>query len=625
MIANFRFKLTLLGVERLASPLNTAGVKIKSEKEGANVFFRTKLSGSLRFIETDYDALNSLEQSSERCADVFFTVERYCGGVYTPFWQGVFSLNEVKWNHSRCEAVVQPRPNDAYRKIIDFYTKEFNVLDLPATDAVTAKIDLNEQFEFISTSNEGAIADNEDADTWLLFLKMNYWIDGNLTNKGRRNETCVWFRTVTTRPFFNGIAPELNGWTLINENQSTKVAKYAKKPAIYNFTAYQYGSKGAFNHYQDLKQINCGAPFDGANWILIPECLNIREKIVDDRPRQLIWRFGAFTFNRNRRLLDVLSFLVGKVSPDVAPVASEFFTDPVNYATGMPNKVRNLLIAQKSDIISSRSSEAAKKGMLSLKNILDDLRMMFNVYWFLDAEGKIRLEHISYFESIGSEDFTVPKYAKHLEGKNAYEYQTDKMPRFEKLIFSDAANEDFQEGLIEYASSCVNYQEGQDTSEQTVSRISTDIENIIVSGDEGSREGFVLISHDGSGNIYSESGDITGVSRINGHLSAANLMRNYWLHNRVLISGLLNGRATNFRSVIKTKKQDSFSVPLCCALEINPFFKYITNVGSNGSLLTSEIDFKTQQVTLEIIHETGGSGLAQIARQFDDSFDDSFL
>lgn len=629
MNKDFRYKISYQGGFRYMDPLNANGTKIKTEKEGENVFFRSKLSGSLKFIKEDFGVLLSLELSGGRCTELLLDVDRFCGGAYVPFWKGTFSLNEVKWNLSKCEAQVQARPNDAYRKVIDYYSKEFNVLELPATDTVAAKLDLDQQFAFLSLPNAEEVGNYEHSDTWALFLQMNYWIDGNLTHKGKYNTTAIFFRTTTTRPFINGAPPELSGWTIIDENQDTQVATYAKKPDIYNFQPYRYDSKAAFNHYQDLYQIPCGGDYDEENWLLIPDCLNIRKKITEDRNMQIVWRFGSFQFNRNRKLLDVVKFLLSKTAPEVEPAAaseiSEFFTLDTNYATGETNKVKNILIAQKSDIISSNSSEAAKKGMISLKNLLDDLRAIFQVYWFLDAEGKFRLEHISYFEDLETVDFTEEKYKHNLEGKLAYEYETSKMPRFEKLIFSDAENEDFREGIIEYVSSCVNYQEGQDKKETTISRISTDIENLIISGNSGSREGFVLISHDNAGKVLKEIGDISGTETINAHLSAANVMRNYWLHNRVLFSGIMNGKVTEFLSVVKTKKQVPFTVPLNCELEINPFFTYITNLGNKGSLFSSEIDFKSNSITLEIIHETTGSGIADLLRQFDDSFDLSFL
>lgn len=623
----FRYFISFLGGKYLVNPLGTG--KLKAEKDGDNIFFRNKLSGDYQFANSDFTLLHNLEKSEERCTEVLFTIEKLCGMEYKPYWNGLFSPNEGKWNLSKCVVTFSVRTDDPYRKIVDYYSKEYNALEVLPTDTVAAKFDFNEQFEFKEIGGD-TIQDQDG--TWAVFLQERYWIDGDWNSQGKHAYLDVIFRLVTTRDFVNGFPPELDTWTLIDANYTTLKAKYAKVPDLYNFKPYVYRFKSDFEKYPDLKQIPCNTFFDSSKYVKAYNlndgegCFNIRKNIDDNRWVSLIWEFGTFYFDRNRKLLDVLFFLLGKLDPSLLPPKSsdlsDFFTAQTNYATGTANQVKDLLIAHKSDIVSSTSTEAATKGMVSLKAMLENLREMFQVYWFLDANGKFRIEHISYFESLGQTDFTIAKYARYLEGKEAYEYDKSKMPRFEKLVFSDTQTEDFAEGLIEYASPCVNYEEGQDMKERTVSLFTTDIENLLVNA-SGSRSGFVLISHEG-GLITKEAGSITGILQNNAHLSAANLVMNYYDFNRVLISGLVNGNPRNFKSVLKTKKQVAFSVPGCCDLEPNPFFTYITNVGRKGSLLSSEVDLKTGMVTFEIVHEATGSGFASRARSHNDSFNQSF-
>lgn len=623
----FRYFISFLGRQYQVNPLGIG--KLKSEKDGENIFFRTKLSGDLIFIENDFNILLDLEQSSERCTEVLFRIEKHCGLEFKPFWNGTFSMNEAKVNLSKCTISVSIRPDDPYRKIIDYYSKEYNILEAPATDSIQAKFDFNEQFEF---KDIGGDTIGDHGDTWALFLQERYWIDGDWNSQGKHQNVDIIFRLVTTRDFVNGFPPELSSWTLIDANYTTLKAKYAKAPDLYNFKPYLWRFQSDFNRYPELKQIGCGAAFDQTKYIRAFNlndqngCYNLRTDIDDNRWVSLIWEFGTFHFTRNRKLLDVINFLLKKVYTEASHATSanisEFFTASTNYATGAANKVKNLLIAHKSDIVSWNSSEAATKGVASLKAILENLRDMFQVYWFLDATGKFRLEHISYIEAIGEIDFTVAKYQKYLEGKKAYEYEKAKMPRFEKLVFGDTESEDFAQGLIEYSSACVNYDEGQDTKEKNISIFTTDIENLIVNASR-SRSGFVLLSHEG-GVITKEAGDVTGRILNNAHLSAANLMKHYFDYGRVMISGFVNGKTKVFKTVMKTKKQVPFAVPICCDLEPNPFFNYITNLGNEGSLLSYEVNLKTEMITLEVIHEATGSGFASKARQFDDSFDQSF-
>lgn len=631
----FRFILIINGTSYEVDPIGVDGAKLKSEPEGENVFFRRKLSGSLKFVKSDFALLYALETSEERCADVFLNLEMLCDGAWRLEWQGVFSLNEVKFNVSKCEATVQARPNDAYRCVIDHYNKEYNILEVPVSEAIAANVGTSGTFEFLQILHED-LDDLEDRDSWGTFLEMRYWIDGSGADKGYYSTRDILFRQVLVSPYVNGEPEDLSqdGWFIVAPNDASQMTTYGRPPEIPGFTPFVYRYKSEFyGKYPDLLQWNCGDLPDPAKYVVVrvdsgtPDCVNIPTKRFEDRYVTLIWEFGSFYFTRNRNFLDTLRFLVQKTCPAVAPQfssqLSEFFSGNINYATGATNKLKGLLLAQKTDIINYKSSEAATKGIISLKKVLDDLAAMFDVHWFINAAGKFQLEHISYFENVGFIDFTVEKYKRNLAGKFEYEYETAKMPRYEKLTFTEAAGDDFKEGVIEYQGACVNYEEGQDIKEKSVSNFVTDLNLLVVSGESVAKNGFVLMAQS-NGQIDYEVGDLTGSLLTNGHLSAANLLKNYHKHNRVLSTGLRNGKPAIFASVLKTKKQVSFSVDYSCELEINPFFRYITNVSENGSLAASELNLKTGTVTIETIHETYGSGFNVSGRQFDDSFDDSF-
>lgn len=632
----FRFILSVNGISTEINPLGIDAAKLKSEPEGENIFFRRKLSGTLKFNKEDFSLLYALEKSESRCNDILLNIEKLCGGIYRTEWPGMFSLNEVKWNVSRCEAEVQVRPNDAYRCILDNYSKEHNLLELPVSTAVSASISTTGEFQFLFTSlSDGSFDIRDDVQTWATFLEIRNWQDGDAFSAGRHANEDIKFRQILSKPYINGEAEDLSqdGWIIINDDPNAQIAYYARPPAVPGFTPFVYTHDDDFyGKYPDLLQINCGDGFDPNKFLLVKvdvdNCVDIRKKKGEERLVTLLWEFGSFYFTRNRNFIDALRFLVHKTCPELAPQnaadISQFFSNQTNYATNRPNKLRNMLIAQKSDIINYKSSEAASKGMISLKAMLEDLRSMFDARWFINASGKFQIEHISYFSSIGLVDFTEEKYAKQVAGKFAYEYEKAKMPRYERLKFSEATNEDFKEGIIEYSGACVNYDEGQDAKEETVSSFTTDIDTLVLNGETASKNGFVLMVQS-SGQVEYESGDLTGATLANGHLSAANLLKHYHNHSRIMASGLRNGKPAVFASVLKTKKQVPFSVDYCCDLDLNPFFRYITEVSSNGSLASSELNLKTNVATIETIHETTGSGLAVIGgRQFSDSFDDSF-
>lgn len=631
------YRLIIQDVPYQVQPRGVDGLKIKSEAESGQIFHRRKLTGTFLLKDADYALLYQLEKSGDRCVPLYLEIIRNCDNQVE--WTGIFSLNEVKWDLSRCEALITVRPNDKYRLVLDYYAKEYNVLLVPPTDPVKVQLDFEHQFEFKNITG-GTLLDEPDSDTWAVFLEARYWIDGNLTRKGVRENNDIIFRLVTTRAYVNGEAPDLSGggWKIVDTDEVQRLAKYAKAPDLYNFVPYQYRSKSDFLRYRDLLQVECNATYDPTRYVKVTganaansdacggTCLHYRLKVNEDRCVALLWEFGTFHFDRNRQLLRVIKFLLNQTCPELEPATpeeiSEFLTTPTNYVTGQDNQLLNLLIAQKSDILAWNSSEAATKGMLSLKNLLDDLKAMLDVRWFINAAGKFQLEHISYFENTGTLDLTQGEYAPYLRGQAKYEYRTEEMPRFEKLTFAEALNEDFEQGVIEYGGACVTYQEGQDTREINVTRLVTDLEYLLTSSG-ANKNGFVLLANR-IGQIPKEAGHLTGIRYANAHLAAANLVHHYHTHNRVLYTGVVNGVPATFKSVQKTRKQTTLNLPTCCGAELNPYWEYITNLGSGGKLLSAEVSLKTGVAAVDIVFDTTGSGAFDPGRQFSDSFNDSF-
>ena len=63
-----------------------------------------------------------------------------------------------------------------------------------------------------------------------------------------------------------------------------------------------------------------------------------------------------------------------------------------------------------------------------------------------------------------------------------------------------------------------------------------------------------------------ELGALSGDTQNNGHMSIANLMDNYWRHDRILADGTMNGNAEGFSSVRQNRHQVSVVIPKCCDL-----------------------------------------------------------
>lgn len=636
----YRYFLYIDGVEIPVKPLETAKLKKVTAREREQIFYRTKLSGSLVFEGADYQQLLLVENSELRCSEIKFRIEKKCGGVWSEDWKGYFSCNDVKWDLSKCRATVNPFPDDEYRHILQNYSKEYNIL--PVTEPVIArvKLDLQADFEFKFITH-GEIPDGS---TWALFLEGTYFIKGTLTRKGTHFNQDIYYRLVRRENKVAGEAQELNGWQVVEETSST--VTYAKAPDLYNFTPYKWDTvyKAVFGdwdtfqpfaYYPDLIQVDCGTPYDETRYIDVTAgksddemcsvgCWNVRTKINESRCVKVLWEFGKFSFTRNRKFMDVVRYLAtATAGPELVTGTdaeiSRFFNEPLNYVTEMPNTLTGLQVATLSDVIGYSSSEPARKGEWSLKKLLDNLRQMFRVFWDIH-EGKLRIEHESFYQLQGEKDLTV--YPQHIAKTDAYEYVKSKMPRYQRLVFSSANNEDFERGVIEYGGVCVSMEEGEDTEEWTVTDITTDLEYLIVSGGTTAQKGFVLMLVQ-DGQIVKEKGALTGLLMPNAGLAAANLVSDYYTHNRVLENGIVNRNIRIFKSVQKTKKQVSLNVPICCEL-VNPYARFISTLGANAELETMSETLVTGGVEITLLHDTTGKLPLRLGRQFDDSFSHSF-
>lgn len=645
--SRYRYTVALdNGAGRELAPLGN-GRKIEGKREGQNIFFRRKLSGSLTLVGDDYAFFYELENSNNRCGHVRLLIERECNGIFTPYWKGIFTMTDCKFNYDTCQLVVSPEPDDAYRIILENYSREFNILHVPrAPYNIKTRIDLNNVFQFKQITGD-AIGQEVDAETWALFLRARNWIDGSISGLqlGTREHNDIIFRLTRTAAYASVggvfVAPDLSndGWKIIARDNVAKIATYAKAPVIYGFKPYEYKTKADwFDKYPELQQKQPGESWDMVNFISVSgttqanssgdcgnEFLNFRYYVDETRCRRLIWEKGAFYFNRGRRLIDAVSYLVAQTAPASVAASPEaqslFFTEATNYVTKQANDLLDLLIFQKTDVLDYNGSEPATKGEISLKSITDDLRDQFQVYWFLDDAGKFRMEHLSYFQAQGVYDLTTrADWKRYLVGTRAYEYNKSSMPQFERLLFTEALGDDFLKSEIEYTDPCVNKQIGQNIKETTVSRFSNDLK-ALVTGGSGSNTGFVLIAHR-NGEVIRATGGRTGTIQTNAPLAAANLVSAYWRHSRVLLSGKLDGSYTTFATTAKNRKQNAITVPACCET-VKPYANHITTLSANGELESWTEELEPGKITFVVLHSAPAETTGGPARSFDDSFNES--
>lgn len=281
-------------------------------------------------------------------------------------------------------------------------------------------------------------------------------------------------------------------------------------------------------------------------------------------------------YTRNRWLRDTIDYLVLQIGGAGATVSTDFFDVTPNYVTQHASHLLYLTIAQKSDIIRPTSTDPATTAMMSWNELMDILWAMFQVTWDYDLATEVfTIEHISFFSGGAGIDLRTQLMTV---ATNKYSYLKGKMPKYEKFLFMEADDADFVGVPIWYNSQCVD--PDPDTNiKETAINVTTDLDYIINSPDAISDEGFVILCNylDGADYIVEIGGGaFMGHVLPNMHLSWANLHRRYYMHNRILITGQMNGDLTTFFTAQKTKQQQCSAI--ICA-DYDPSDEITTELG----------------------------------------------
>jgi hypothetical protein len=295
-------------------------------------------------------------------------------------------------------------------------------------------------------------------------------------------------------------------------------------------------------------------------------------------------------YKYGRRMDDVLQYLLDQTDCGLTVVSSFFGigtpegSPPSNIAYIYATKwLKNLTIHQKSDVKRPNASEnsTAPAWDMKLKDLLDDLRLMFNVYFVIDGTDLI-LEHISYFEQTEGLDLSG------LNIKKRYSYNQE-APKTEKWQYLD----NFSSSL--FASPTLTYECGNNDVEYRLKLFSTDIGVIDdplyadVIGDAG----FVLISNKpGTGGNYI-------INELNFPLSFPDLLENLHRHNRPFDTYATAPASTvTALSVKKIRKLDMVTTSHCCTdPAFNPDEMIVTSI---GDAVVESVDVDLVRDTLQL-------------------------
>lgn len=291
---------------------------------------------------------------------------------------------------------------------------------------------------------------------------------------------------------------------------------------------------------------------------------------------------------------------------------SQFLYASTNPVSGTAVK---LFVTPKSNILAGDYTVPALKAMTTLGQFLDMLRNVYQCYWYIDADDRLRIEHISWFKNGGSYSST-PTIGIDLTtlmekrndtawayGVNEYTYEKEEMPQRYQFEWMDDARIPFNGDAIEILSPAVTEGKVENIS---VGSFSSDIDYMLLNPSVFSQDGFALIGATGSGNSwavpfisYVQQG-IT-ITLQNGYLAYVHLQPYYWVYDLPAKSVKINGTTYTLTYVSRHKVQ-KVSVPLGAS---DPdMLKLIKTGMGNGEIKAVSIPLTSRVAQITLNYDT---------------------
>lgn len=553
--------------------------------------------------QMDFNLLLGIENGVDRCNQILFVITRTCdrGLTATEYWRGSFSINDGEFNLNRCTYTVTMNVIDKYSCLNSTKAKKINVLDTPILTIKSEHQDVPSAIEFYTCFD--GFCDPTSVERGTLVYTNNYTVD-NITlavkpllvyasefietndiagAPQRPSSDTAWVQltsisgvTSWIRPYVGGdmsIAIKQVGWSdpAFPEDCPNE---FPVPDTITDFTPY----KSIFSNYSFY---GYDYPFNG---IFYPDS---GHGPIRYQCQNLYYALPTRVFTRFHTVYNSLLYIINQACPDITGLVSDFFEwNPpgnapgyvagINYVTGMSNVVTNLAMSYKADVAIVHPDEYATIGMTTFDSLMSSLQTIFNVDWFIDNSGRVRIEHIKYFSSVLGHNSTVSPHARWNEANKIYSYNKQEMPNTEVFSFEEQQSVDFVGLPIVYSGSCVVDDSNSDQSgqkEYAVSGITTDLNYIDNYPSNINNAGFVMVVFEDNGAnlmVHKEIGKLTGVLINNAHLSWANLHYNYHRYGRVLLQGNMNGVNETFFTANPIKIQKDVKLNICCGDEFDP-------------------------------------------------------
>lgn len=200
----------------------------------------------------------------------------------------------------------------------------------------------------------------------------------------------------------------------------------------------------------------------------------------------------------------IIKALLAEIDPSIkfesTAEYSDFFYGTTYYGYG--DRGLRTYLTQKSNVLKGEYDQAAQKAEITFEKLMNLLRDCFRCYWFIDSEGRFRIEHVMYFMrgmSYGSPTMQynlankVDKFNKKpvLYCQQEVSFAKSELSSRYEFAWADDVTECMGGGFVADVNS--NYVQKDKTESINVEIATSDVDMMMFAPSKFSRDGFALI------------------------------------------------------------------------------------------------------------------------------------
>jgi len=230
-----------------------------------------------------------------------------------------------------------------------------------------------------------------------------------------------------------------------------------------------------------------------------------------------------------------------------------------NYVSGeLPNPLNNILAIHTYDLSTDPATDEEKSILkISGKKLIDDLIVLFpQLYWFIDEDFNLHIEHVKYFDRINKAKNLLNEQYSYITKYKQWEYSKEKMFSLQEYETLNSGYNDFKTSKVTF-DKIVSNKRGEDIKgSYNTQSISTDIQ-YCVENPNSIDNGLILVCYDivsGENIAKYGTGQKTGKTIINGDLSIASLLVKYSRYEGTYKNGKINDKEYTFEFTKRVKQ-----------------------------------------------------------------------